>query len=86
MALPAEVARGLVHGLRHVAEVRSHVMLEAFAADVLEKLLQLWNLRHACAAESFQRIVGESACAGVAADHAAPVVGGDSAQSSSRRA
>ncbi len=41
-----------------------------------EQLLQLRNLRHARAAEGFERIVGEAARARVAANHAAPIVGG----------
>src|SRR5277367_2648725 len=64
VALPAEVARGLVHGLRHVAEVRGHVMFEALATNILEQLLQLRYFRDACAAEGFERIVGEAARAG----------------------
>ena len=45
VALPAQVARGFVHGLRDVAEVGGHVVLEALAADVLEQLLQLRESR-----------------------------------------
>src|SRR5580704_11827355 len=76
VALPAEVAGGLVHRLRHVAEVRGHVMFEALPTDVLEQLLQLWYFGHACAAEGFERIVGKAASASVTPDHAAPVVSG----------
>src|ERR1039458_4614458 len=58
VALPAEVASRFMNGLRYIAEVGGHVMLEAFAADVLEQLLELRNLRHACAAEGLHRIDG----------------------------
>ena len=51
VALPAEVARGFMHGFRYVAEVSGDVVLEALAADVPEQFLQLGNLGHACAAD-----------------------------------
>ena len=76
VALPAQVASGcFMNGLRNVAEVGGDVMLEAFTADVLEQLLQLGNLGHAGAAERGQRIVGELARAGLAANDAAAIVG-----------
>jgi len=62
-------------GLGDVTEVGRHVVLEALAADVPEQLLQLWDFGHACAAKGLQRIVGEFPRAGVAANHAAAVVG-----------
>ena len=54
VALPSHVTGGFVDGLGDVAEVGGHVMLEALAADVLEQLLQLRNLRNACAAEGLR--------------------------------
>ena len=76
MAFPAQVPRRLMHGFRNIAEVGRHVVLKALATNVLQQLLQLRNFRHARAAKSFQRIVGEFTLACIAAHHAAPIVGG----------
>src|ERR1700760_4951405 len=51
-------------------------MLESTFADEAEKFLQPGNSDDACAAEGFERIVGEFAFADVAADLAIEVVGG----------
>src|SRR5208337_3271339 len=69
-------ASGFMYGLRNIAEVSGHMVLEALAADVLEQLLQLRNLGHARAAEGLQRIVGELSGAGISANHAAAIVSG----------
>ena len=47
VALPAHVAGGFVDGLGDVAEVGGYVVLEAFAADVVEEFLQLRNFGNA---------------------------------------
>src|ERR1035441_1527314 len=52
------------------------MMLEAFAADEAQQLLQVGNLGNARAAEGLERIVGEAARACKAADDAVVVVGG----------
>ena len=49
----------LMNGPGNVAEVGGYVVFEAFAADVLQQLLQLRNLGYARAAEGLERIVGE---------------------------
>ena len=56
-------------------KIGGHVMLETVFADVVQQLLHLRNFDHAGAAESIQRIVGESAFADVAAHLAGGVVG-----------
>src|SRR5579863_4116032 len=51
-------------------------MLEAFLADILQQLLQLWNLGHACSAEGLEWVVSEAPGARVAANDAVAVIGG----------
>src|SRR5579864_9676146 len=70
VAFPTEVAGGFVNGFGNITEVCRYVVLEAFAANVLEQLLQLRNVRYASAGECLQRIVGEFAGASVAANNA----------------
>src|ERR1035438_10262568 len=73
--IPAHVAGGgFMNGLGDVAEAGGYMMLEAFAADEAQQLLQVGNLGNARAAEGLERIVGEAARACIAADDA--VVGG----------
>src|SRR6185503_10002003 len=74
VALPTQVPRRLMHCLRNVAEVRCNVVFEALAADMLQQLLQLRNLRHARAAECLQRIFREPSRARISAHDPAPVV------------
>src|SRR5580658_3122398 len=65
-AFPTHVPRGLVNSPGHIAEVRGDVVLETFAADVLQQLLQLRNLCYTCAAKGVQRIVSELSWPGIA--------------------
>src|SRR5580700_1692659 len=56
-------------------EVCSDVMLETVFANVAQQFLHVGNLDDSGAAECFQRIIGESPFADVAADHAILIVG-----------
>src|SRR5579863_5051022 len=74
--LPPEIIlRSLVNRLRHIAEVGGHMMLESFAANVLEQFLQLRNLSNTRPAKCLQGIIGELAWPGVPANHATPIIG-----------
>ena len=74
--LPIEVARsGFVNDWRHAGEVRGNVVFESIFADVAQQLLQCWDLHNPSAAKSFERIIGEAAAAGVAADCSLRIIG-----------
>src|SRR5580765_5529915 len=66
--VPAEISGGgFVDGRRNCRQVGGDVMLEALLADVVQQGLHLWNLDHARATESVQRIVRKPSLAHVAA-------------------
>src|SRR5208282_1045296 len=75
MTLPPKVTSRLMNGLRNIAEIRSHVMLESLTANVLQEFLKLRNLRHTRSAECFEWILREAPRAGVPPHYATPIVG-----------
>src|SRR6266404_6036187 len=76
--VPAEIAsRRLMNYRRDRGEIRRHVMLKSVFADVMQKLLHVGNLHHACAAKCFQWIIREAPFSGIAANLAGQVIRGE---------
>jgi len=79
--IPAEIAcGGLVDRGRHGRKISGDVMFEAVFADVMEQLLEAGNFDDASSAKSLQGIVGKAAAAGITADFALDVVGGETGE------
>lgn len=81
MHFPAEIiSERLGEDVRAVRNGHHNVMLEALAADVAHKLLQLWHAGDGAVAEGVERVVREFAFADVGADAAFGIGGGDASE------
>src|ERR1051326_704258 len=78
--LPTQISRqGVFDGVRHRSLGGGDVMLEAVAADELEKLLEFGDLDHAVAAKGIELVFGEATLAYVTLDFAANIIGRNAA-------